>query len=615
MTNKYRSMESLIRQVVGESYRNNQLTIRTIKGSEESGLEDGARRNSRVANKSEEEKENKKETREKEIKRRKQEAERRRREGSVREEAEQIDEAGGFEYHKPYRDALKAVSNMSVNRLKELHGRWSVSHKDPKSKPDPNTSELLLAAHHQLKKLGHDVGKLPEHPYLGMKTFREGFEEETNPGTEARTKIKNVARLDNMPATSPKSTLSKTAQINSKIIEGTSFMYSDNKFGLTASLINATREIVEGGAGNPSKDGVVSGTRPDQRLSANTANLSLHMDRKRNPTKVNVNPKMNMEVEEEKRNRRKTVDESVRPYEHYGTHTGTHSGAIEHVINHMKNLGWEHSGTDHHIHKQLSTVEFAHRSGAKAFATISNVGDEPIKNRYDIRLSAFGPKKAVREEAETVKEATVHTSLKKGDGTAVRIDGMSYDMNPKGAKPLDPRDNKSLPRRVFIKGAAPKGNIPEEFDDVQESANFEKSLHHTQHAEHHQSLADLASRDGNEKLAKMHQTAADAHRRAYAAHAIANFDKRSGLINPKSFSAADAATSEAEHASDLALGKKKVASPKDPKKAPKKAPTNATKRLRENFDLEDFDQEELDRIAEIADTLNELDYGQKKKNK
>jgi hypothetical protein len=69
--------------------------------------------------------------------------------------------------------------------------------------------------------------------------------EETSYGTEARTKIKAVARPGDPEPTSEKSTLNKTNQIKTKIIdEGKPFM-SDRNFGLPQSIIDATRQILE----------------------------------------------------------------------------------------------------------------------------------------------------------------------------------------------------------------------------------------------------------------------------------------------------------------------------------------------------------------------------------
>jgi hypothetical protein len=451
MTNKFKSIESLIRGIVDESYRD-EIRKRTIKVHGETGLSDGAQRNANIAARNEQERNKRKEARKHETAHREYEAARRHREGSVREETQ----------------------------------------------------------------------------------------EKSNSGTESRIKIKNVARINDSLPTSPKSTLSRTAEITSKIIEGNGLMYSDNKFGLSASLINAARAIVEGDAEKVEKKADKKEVGEFKKDPGDVRKM------KGGNTKVNLEPEMNMKNVEEAKIRtslpkgehavrvdsetkydmnphgtkpqdprdkglprramlktkpkgsipedfveeeielirevkfehhmpfRKYIDhysnakkysdddlksmhkrwiadhtnlrsnpdtsekllavhhvlkqrghpvgdlpkhpnlgmtmyneekESVenmeegfaRPYEHYGTHTGTHSGAIEHVINHMKKLGWEHSGTNRHSDK-LSTAEFGHKSGAKAFATISNVGREPNEHGYDIHSSAFGPKKAVREE-------------------------------------------------------------------------------------------------------------------------------------------------------------------------------------------------------------------------
>jgi hypothetical protein len=372
MTNKYRSMESLIRQVVGESY-NQQIRNRSKKSPNKmaDGIEDGAKRNASEAAAAEERKENKKETRENEIKRREQETDRRSREGSIREE------------------------------------------------------------------------------------------ENSNPGTETRRKIKLVARPDDSPKN--KIPTRQNAIQTNVIDEGKPFMFNDNKFGLTASLINAARAIVEGevrkidGGGktpvevNPSLDMNTEEEKPTR--SPNFMNPR----RARTGTDEQLKPKRRSgpgsgkirQLDAAERKRRETVQESfARAYEHYGTHTGTHSGAIEHVINHMKNLGWEHSGTNYHSDK-LSAAEFAHKSGAKAFATISNVGRKPNEHGYDIHTSAFGPKKAVREEAESVEKEFSDEEIEHLDYIASTLD--------EARKKIDaPSKAPSKPKKVKTPKAGPK---------------------------------------------------------------------------------------------------------------------------------------------------------------
>jgi len=71
----------------------------------------------------------------------------------------------------------------------------------------------------------------------------KGLAEETN--TEKRMKIKNVARPGDPEHTSEKSTLAKTGQIKTKIIDEEKPTMSIPNFGLPSSLIDAVRQIVE----------------------------------------------------------------------------------------------------------------------------------------------------------------------------------------------------------------------------------------------------------------------------------------------------------------------------------------------------------------------------------
>lgn len=292
-------MESLIRQVVGESYRNNQLTIRTIKGSEESGLADGARRNSRIANKSEEEKKNKEEAREEETKRREQETDRRSREGSIREE------------------------------------------------------------------------------------------ENSNPGTETRRKIKLVARPDDSPKNK---ILARQNAIQTNVIdEGKPFMFNDNKFGLSASLINAARAIVEGEVRKIDGGG---------------------------ETPVKVNPSLDMNTEEEKPTRsdrarakkpRETVDESLNDgHKHaYGTHEGSHEEAVDQLKKHMESRGWRHVKSEQHGGGNLSTHQFE-RTGlggkSRAVGTVSSIGNGSGKRKPTWDVHTVQGTHGVREEVEQIDE-------------------------------------------------------------------------------------------------------------------------------------------------------------------------------------------------------------------
>lgn len=148
---------------------------------------------------------------------------------------ETVTEAKKFVYDKPLPAMVKAYDKRDTADLHGMHKRWSADHSSPKNNPD--TSEKLLAVHHVLKSRGENVGDLPKHKNLGMT-----MHEETN--TEKREKIKNVARPNDPEPTSEKSTLSKTGQIMTKIIEEKPTMSMPN-FGLPASLIAAARQIVE----------------------------------------------------------------------------------------------------------------------------------------------------------------------------------------------------------------------------------------------------------------------------------------------------------------------------------------------------------------------------------
>lgn len=75
-------------------------------------------------------------------------------------------------------------------------------------------------------------------------TLRMAKESAEPTGTEARVKIKNVARPDDEAPTSEKSKLSKQAEIKTKIIEEKPPMRKID-FGLPANLIDATRSILE----------------------------------------------------------------------------------------------------------------------------------------------------------------------------------------------------------------------------------------------------------------------------------------------------------------------------------------------------------------------------------
>jgi len=113
--------------------------------------------------------------------------------------------------------------------------------------PAPKKSKLVLkvkAADHREAK--NKVSKFVAKNY-GInnisKIEHKGIQEET--GTEARIKIKNVARPDDPAPTSEKSKLTKQAEIKTKVIDEEKPFMSRLDFGLSASVIAAARAIVE----------------------------------------------------------------------------------------------------------------------------------------------------------------------------------------------------------------------------------------------------------------------------------------------------------------------------------------------------------------------------------
>ena len=221
-----------------------ELQKRTIRTPGEKGFADGAQRNARIAAMGAARRTKSKLDKEQKIASRTADAEKRAKEVMQMSQEETVTEAKmtkKFVFDKPYQPLVKAYSNHDTDHLKDMHKRWTESHvRNMKGQMDPYTSERLLAVHHVLKSRGEDM-KMPEHKNLGMHVHT--MREESN--TEQRMKIKNVARMDDATPTSEKSTLSKTGQIKTKIIdEGKSTMSMPN-FGLSASLINAARQIVE----------------------------------------------------------------------------------------------------------------------------------------------------------------------------------------------------------------------------------------------------------------------------------------------------------------------------------------------------------------------------------
>ena len=288
--NKFRSLERFAREImegtlgVGRTMGSRSSAFRqssssgTSSGSHTHGIDVGARRNyahEKAATKKAEENKRK---REQEITRRENEAEQRRKESEQRSKQmaneETIDEAKGFVYDKPSSSIVSSYRGHSTEHLKDMHSRWSADHADKKSKP--STSDKLLAVHHVLKSRGENVGELPRHPSLGMRTYSE----ETN--SEKRRKVVNVARPGDADPRSEKSKLAKHGEIKTKIVdEGESDMLThDKKFGLSDSLIHAAKSIME------KKDSVIKGGKTEVDLEPRTDDTVDQEDDKKSSKKT-----------------------------------------------------------------------------------------------------------------------------------------------------------------------------------------------------------------------------------------------------------------------------------------------------------------------------------------
>lgn len=112
----------------------------------------------------------------------------------------------------------------------------------------------------------------------------KGLAEET--GTEARVKIKNVSRLDDAEPTSEKSKLARTGEIKNKKIDEERSMSINRNFGLSESLIAATRTLLEKKYDGDDVKGVGKGktavdTKPETDDQVNDGDDSPKKDKKK----------------------------------------------------------------------------------------------------------------------------------------------------------------------------------------------------------------------------------------------------------------------------------------------------------------------------------------------
>jgi hypothetical protein len=124
---------------------------------------------------------------------------------------------------------------------KDVHAgsEWKKEHQDHYRELKKKHPDLVQKAKKHMESNGPYIQSRvgDDQDYHGVK-----LREETN--TEKREEIENVARMDGAKPTSEKSTLSKTGQIKTKIVEEKPTMSVPN-FGLPQSLIDAVRQIVE----------------------------------------------------------------------------------------------------------------------------------------------------------------------------------------------------------------------------------------------------------------------------------------------------------------------------------------------------------------------------------
>jgi len=194
-------------------------------GKHDHGVDIGAHRNQAHELRAKDAAADRAKAREKEVAKRNKEAEKRSKKVSGMANEESVSE-GTYSKH-------------DTDHLKQMHARDSGVISRYKGKMGSGISDVIDREHDvrkELSKRGHKVDR-PKHSLV--------IEDKMSAGTEARVKIKNVARPDDPAPTSEKSTLSKTGQIKTKIIDEEKPLMSDRNFGLPAGLIAAARQIIE----------------------------------------------------------------------------------------------------------------------------------------------------------------------------------------------------------------------------------------------------------------------------------------------------------------------------------------------------------------------------------
>lgn len=241
-------------------------------------------------------------------------------------------------------------------------------------------------------------------------------------------------------------------------------MFSDKRFGLSSSLIAATRGVLAEAEDKENKD------KSDPKMM------------KGGKTKVDLEPKTDDDIREADVDKKKPVKEGK---EHTVPKTDKEKKLAS--LAHPKD---KITHKDVLVGRGVIAKEEAEIEEATKSATYNALMADPMKNRLErlkqkeksmpSGISADRKKLAIdkdkiqkqlakkqrNEEVEEMEEASMFSSkVKQGKGAAADTGSARYDFG-KNAAPRRPDDTGKnvLSRRVFVKGAKPKGKLPEEVE-------------------------------------------------------------------------------------------------------------------------------------------------------
>ena len=224
------------------NYRN-EVRKRTVRGAPQvgkhhgEGPSDGAQRNARIAAMNAERREQSRINKETIIAKRTAAAEKRKKETlAMATEDTKLNEAKHV-FHVHMKSDDDRQHKMVDDKTSEPIGAKPKGVKLVVKVPAADTREARnKVSRHLAKNYGISAVKSIEY---------KGLEEQVSTGTDARTKIKNVARPDDVEPTSKESTLAKTGEIKTKKVDEGRSMSINRNFGLPESLIAATRALME----------------------------------------------------------------------------------------------------------------------------------------------------------------------------------------------------------------------------------------------------------------------------------------------------------------------------------------------------------------------------------